>query len=45
MNFEHLIQINDPENPLVDTLSREQLWQGLLHRVENPIPFLPGLES
>lgn len=45
MNFEHLIQINDPENPLVESLSRQQLWQGLLHRVENPMPFLPGLES
>ena len=45
MKFEHLIQINDPENPLIDTLTRDQLWQGLLHRVENPIPFLPGLES
>lgn len=45
MNFEHLIQINDPENPLVHSLTRDQLWQGLLHRVENPIPFLPGLES
>lgn len=45
MNFEHLIQINDPDNPLVDSLTRDQLWQGLLHRVENPIPFLPGLES
>ncbi|MDP3538200.1 MAG: SRPBCC family protein [Azonexus sp.] len=45
MNFEHLIQINDPENPLVEPLTREQLWHGLLHRVENPIPFLPGLES
>ncbi|MBP5985935.1 MAG: DUF1857 family protein [Azonexus sp.] len=45
MNFEHLIQINDPENPLVDSLTRDQLWQGLLHRVENPVPFLPGLES
>ena len=45
MNFEHLLQINDPENPLIEPLSREQLWQGLLHRVENPVPFLPGLES
>ncbi len=45
MNFEHLIQINDPENPLVHPLSRDQLWQGLLYRVENPLPFLPGLES
>lgn len=45
MNFEHLLQINDPENPLVVSLSRQQLWQGLLHRVENPLPFLPGLEA
>lgn len=45
MNFEHLIAINDPGNPLIPPLSREQLWQGLLHRIENPLPFLPGLES
>jgi hypothetical protein len=45
MNFEHLIAINDPGNPLIMPLSRKQLWDGLLHRVENPVPFLPGLES
>lgn len=45
MNFEHLIQINDPGNPLIAMLTRTQLWQGLLHRVENPVPFLAGLES
>jgi len=45
MNFEHLIQINDPENPLVIPLNRDQLWQGLAHRIENPLPFLPGLEA
>ena len=45
MNFEHLLQINDPENPLVAPLTRLELWQGMLHRVENPIPFLPGLEG
>lgn len=45
MNFEHLIQINDPENPLIAPLHRDQIWQGLLYRVENPLPFLPGLES
>jgi len=45
MKFEHLIQINDPGNPLIVPLSRRQLWQGLMHRVENPLPFLPGLES
>ena len=45
MNFEHLIQINDPENPLVESLNRDQLWLGLMHRIDNPVPFLPGLES
>jgi hypothetical protein len=45
MNFEHLIQINDPANPLIEPLTREQVWQGLLYRVENPAPFLPGLEA
>lgn len=45
MNFEHLIQINDLQNPLIVALSRDQLWQGLLHRVEDATPFLPGLET
>ena len=45
MNFEHLIQINDLQNPLIETLSRDQVWQGLLHRIEDATPFLPGLES
>lgn len=44
MNFEHLIQINDPDNPLIESLSRAQLWQGLVHRIEDATPFLPGLE-
>lgn len=45
MNFEHLIAINDPGNPLLVSLSRQQVWDGLLHRVKNPLPFLPGLEA
>lgn len=45
MNFEHIIQINDLQNPLIEVLSRNQVWQGLLHRVEDATPFLPGLES
>ncbi|SAL63472.1 hypothetical protein AWB71_03641 [Caballeronia peredens] len=45
MNFEHLIQINDPLNPLVDTLTREQLWEGLVLRAEQPQLFVLGLDS
>lgn len=45
MKFEHLLQINDPANPLLLPLTRAQLWKGLLFRVEDATPFLPGLES
>lgn len=45
MRYEHLVQINDPGNPLVPSLSRGQLWFGLLCRAEDPLPFLPGLEA
>lgn len=45
MRFEHLVQINDPLNPLLDPLTREQLWRGLVRRAEQPTQFVYGLES
>ena len=45
MRFEHLIEINDPRNPMVPLLTREQLWQGLMFRAEDATHFLPGLEA
>ena len=44
MNFEHLIQINDPLNPFVESMTREQVWQGLVLRVEQPQLFVIGLD-
>ena len=44
MRYEHLIQINDPLMPLLDTLTREQLWRGLAMRAEQPTQFIVGLE-
>ena len=44
MQFSHLIQINDPFNPLIDPLSREQLWRGLVLRAENPLLFVMALD-
>ena len=44
MYFEHLIEINNPLNPLIEPLSAEQVWHGLMCRVEEPTVFLPGLE-
>jgi hypothetical protein len=45
MKFEHLIQINDPFNPLIDTISIEQLWRGLVLRAESPTMFVPHLDE
>lgn len=45
MQFEHLIAINEPGNPLIPPLTRRQVWDGLWQRVEDPRPFLPGLEG
>lgn len=45
MNFEHLIQINDPLNPLVESMTRDQLWEGLVLRAEQPQLFVLGLDS
>lgn len=45
MKFEHLIEINDLLNPLVDTISHEQLWRGLVLRAEAPKLFMPQLDD
>lgn len=45
MKFEHLVEINDPGNPFVPNISRDQLWQGLMFRAEDATHFLPGLEA
>ncbi|HEY4375371.1 MAG TPA: SRPBCC family protein [Burkholderiales bacterium] len=45
MKFTHLVQINDLTNPLIDQLSREQLWNGLKLRAEDPAQFVVGLDS
>lgn len=45
MKFNHLIQINDPLNPLIDNLTRDQLWRGLVMRAEAPQLFMPHLDE
>ena len=44
MKFSHLVQINDPLNPLIEPLSRAQLWRGLVLRAENPLLFVLALD-
>lgn len=45
MKFEHIIQVNDLLNPLVEPLTREEIWEGLVESVEAPTRFLPGIDS
>ncbi|HEU4622660.1 MAG TPA: AtaL-like protein [Burkholderiaceae bacterium] len=45
MRFEHLVQINDPLVPLLDTLTRAQLWSGLALFAHEPMRFNPVLED
>lgn len=44
MKFAHLIEINDPLNPLLDPLSRAQIWRGLVLRATTPTTFVPHLD-
>ncbi len=45
MQFEHLVEVNDFNHGFIPHLSRLQLWNGLLRRVEEPQLFLEGVES
>jgi hypothetical protein len=45
MKFEHLVQINDPNLPGLDWLTRQQLWLGLVARAWKPTRFVLGLED
>lgn len=45
MQYEHLIQVNDPDDTAIIPLTRLQLWRGLVARVENPLEFVYGLDA
>ncbi len=45
MKFEHLVEINDLTNPLIDVITREQLWRGLVMRAESPKIFMPYMDQ
>ena len=45
MKFDHSLEINDPLNPLIEPLTRAQLWRGLVLRAEAPKMFVPWLDG
>jgi hypothetical protein len=36
LEFEHIVQVNDPGNSELPVITRSQLWQGLVYRARNP---------
>ncbi len=45
MKFEHLVEINDLENPMVEIITRAQLWRGLVLRAESPKMFISYIDQ
>jgi hypothetical protein len=45
MKFHHLVHINDPLNPLIEPLTRDQVWRGLILRASFPKLFVPWLDA
>lgn len=43
LEFQHIIQINDPEQTHIPPISRQQLWEGLVFRAKYPEHFTPSL--
>ena len=44
LEFEHIIQVNDPENEEIPMLTRWQLWEGLVLRARRPDKFNNSLK-
>jgi hypothetical protein len=45
MKYEHLIEINDFDNPSVQIISREKLWTALVMRAELPQLFMTYIDE
>lgn len=45
MKFEHLVEINDLSNPMIEVITREQLWRGLVLRAESPKMFISYIDQ
>lgn len=44
LEFQHIIEINDPQLAHIPALSRQQLWDGLVFRCKFPEHFTPALD-
>ena len=45
MKFEHLVEINELQDPMCFIISRAQLWRGLVLRAEQPNLFITYIDE
>lgn len=45
MQFEHIVAVNDLNNPFTLIIRRHQLWHGLMLRIRSPELFIPGVDE
>ena len=43
LEFQHIIQINDPKEPHIPHMSKAALWEGLVFRSKYPFHFTPNI--
>ena len=44
LEFEHIVQVNEPANPTSADISRAHLWEGLVLRARSPQRFIEGID-
>lgn len=43
--FEHTVLVNDPDDPALPRIDAAQLWEILVHKAQNPVPYVPSITS
>jgi Domain of unknown function (DUF1857) len=45
IELSHSVPVNDPDDPDTPVLTRDDVWDGLVMKAENALPFVPKMEK
>jgi hypothetical protein len=45
IELSHAVLVNDPADPDAPVLTRDDVWEGLVMKAENALPFVPKMEK
>ena len=45
IELSHSVPVNDPSDPDTPALTRDDVWEGLVMKAENALPFVPKMEK